>query len=199
MNMARLPSRCEPLTVRGLRYNVRHWGPDDAPMVFFLHGWMDSSATFQFVVDGLSREWHVIAPDWRGYGDSEWCGGPYWFPDFYADLDALLARFAPHRAAQIVGHSMGASIAGSYAGVRPARVARLVMMDFLGLAPSRAEEAPERLGSWLQDLGSRPELRRYPDHAALAQRLRQANPRHDRPSARSSCRGRCHGPSPTAA
>ena len=72
---------------------------------------------------------------------------------------------------------MGASIAGSYAGVRPSRVARLVMMDFLGLAPSTADEAPERLGQWLQDLGGRPELRRYPDHAALARRLRQANAR----------------------
>ena len=177
MTIPRLVSRCELIPVRGLHYNVRHWGPMDAPAVFFLHGWMDTSATFQFVVDALAREWHVIAPDWRGYGASEWLGRAYWFPDFYADLDALLAHYSPQRPALIVGHSMGASIAGSFAGVRPSRVARLVMMDFLGLAPSTADEAPERLGQWLQDLGGRPELRRYPDHAALARRLRQANAR----------------------
>ena len=175
--MPRLESRCERLPVRGLAYNVRHWGPADAPVVFLLHGWMDTSATFQFVVDALVGRWHLIAPDWRGYGDSDWLDQAYWFPDFHADLDALLAHYSPQRPAQIVGHSMGASIAGSYAGVRPDRVTRLVMMDFLGLAPSVADEAPDRLGQWLQDLGGRPALRRYPDQAALARRLCHANAR----------------------
>ena len=85
-----LPSTTECIEIRGLRYNVRQWGPADAPPVFLLHGWMDASATFQFVVDALRQDWHVIAPDWRGYGASEWLGRPYWFPDYYADLDALL-------------------------------------------------------------------------------------------------------------
>ena len=61
-------SRCERIDVRGLQYNIRHWGPDGAPLLFMLHGWMDSSASFQFVVDALESEWHVVAPDWRGFG-----------------------------------------------------------------------------------------------------------------------------------
>ena len=64
--MRHTESRLEFLPVRGLRYAVRHWGPADAPPVFFLHGWMDSSPTFQFLVEALRQEWHVIAPDWRG-------------------------------------------------------------------------------------------------------------------------------------
>lgn len=170
-------SYCEQLDIRGLRYNVRHWGAADAPAVLFLHGWMDSSATFQFVVDALAREWHVIAPDWRGYGETEWLGRAYWFPDYYADLDALLAHYAPQGPARIVGHSMGASIAGTYAGARPQRVGQLVMMDFLGLPPSTPQDAPGRLAQWLDDLGGAPALRRYPDHDALARRLAGANPR----------------------
>ncbi len=56
------------VTVRGLRYHIRSWGPDSAPPVVFLHGWMDASASFQFVVDALQRDWRIVAPDWRGEG-----------------------------------------------------------------------------------------------------------------------------------
>ena len=84
------PSTTEHITIRGLRYGIRHWGNARAPKVFFLHGWMDTSATFQFVVDALKQSWHVIAPDWRGYGQSQWLSRPYWFPDYYADLHLSL-------------------------------------------------------------------------------------------------------------
>ncbi|WP_347251177.1 alpha/beta fold hydrolase, partial [Zoogloea sp.] len=55
-----------------------------------LHGWMDVSASFQFIVDALASDWHVIAPDWRGFGRTEWRGDAYWFPDYLGDLDAIL-------------------------------------------------------------------------------------------------------------
>lgn len=170
-------SICENLLIRGVRYNVRHWGDARAPMVFFLHGWMDSSPTFQFVVDALSREWHVIAPDWRGYGASECLGRPYWFPDYYADLEALLGHYNPGRPARLVGHSMGANVAAGYAGARPERVEQLVMIDFLGLMNSILEEAPRRLQGWLEQVGGNPHLSNYASHEILAQRFRHANPR----------------------
>lgn len=170
-------SRLETLVVRGLRYAVRHWGAPEAPPLFLLHGWMDSSATFQFLVEALADEWHVIAPDWRGYGASEWLGRPYWFPDYYADLDALLQHYSPIQPVRLVGHSMGANIASIYAAVRPQRVAQLVMLDFLGLKASEACDAPGQLGQWLDALITPPELRAYADHAALARRLLAVNPR----------------------
>lgn len=171
------PSRLETIALRGLSYAVRHWGPADAPRVFFLHGWMDSSATFQFVVDALQHDWHVIAPDWRGYGQSEYLGRPYWFPDYYADLDALLARYSPDEPARLVGHSMGANIGAAYAAARPERVARLVMLDFLGLLATQPDDAPTQLTNWLNAVGKTPRLNVYGDFPALAKRLRQANPR----------------------
>lgn len=173
----RKASRSERIAVRDLTYNVRHWGPESAPPVFFLHGWMDTSASFQFVVDALLGEWHIIAPDWRGHGDSDWLDRPYWFPDYYADLDVLLSHFSPASPAALVGHSMGASIAASYAAVRPERVARIVMMDFLGLPPTGPEDAPVQLGKWLDALPSPPALRSYPDFDSFARRLQKANPR----------------------
>jgi pimeloyl-ACP methyl ester carboxylesterase len=180
--MTHTASRTEQLTIRGLRYCVRHWGDASAPKLFLLHGWMDSSPTFQFVVDALKGDWHVIAPDWRGFGATEWLSRPYWFPDYYADLDALLAHYAPNEAVRLVGHSMGANIGGIYAGLRPQRVARLAMLDFLGLPVPQGVEAPDVLGKWLDaaraaPAGETPALRIYPDHAALAHRLRVANPR----------------------
>lgn len=175
--MAQLESRTETIPIRGLRYHVRHWGEEGAPRVFFLHGWMDSSPSFQFVVDALQQAWHVIAPDWRGYGASEWLGRPYWFPDYYADLDSLLAHYSPEQPARLVGHSMGGNIASIYAGLKPERVRQLAMLDFLGLKPPGDVDAPTQLGLWLAEVQSQPRLRAYPDHAALARRLMLVNPR----------------------
>jgi pimeloyl-ACP methyl ester carboxylesterase len=171
------PSTVDRVTVRGLEYAVRRWGSADAPQVFLLHGWMDSSPTFQFVVDALRREWQVIAPDWRGFGGSTWLGHSYWFPDYYADLEALLAHYAPAGPVRLVGHSMGAAVAGVYAGLRPERVGRLAMLDFLGLKPPPEADSPFQLRKWLDAQTAAPRLPTHADHAAFARRLRTVNPR----------------------
>ena len=77
--------------IRGLRYHVRHWRGDPARRMVLLHGWMDVSASFQFMVDALRGDWDVYAPDWRGYGLTAWAKtDSYWFPDYLADLDQLI-------------------------------------------------------------------------------------------------------------
>ncbi|WP_288023905.1 alpha/beta hydrolase [Thauera sp.] len=171
------PSTTERIAIRGLEYNVRRWGRAQAPQLFLLHGWMDSSPTFQFVVDALRQDWQVIAPDWRGFGGSTWLGHGYWFPDYYADLDALLDHYAQGQPARLVGHSMGAAVAGVYAGLRPGRVAQLVMMDFLGLKPPPEAEAPVLLDKWLDAQARPPRLPTHADHAAFVRRLCAVNPR----------------------
>ena len=102
------PSQSLTVPIRGLDYHVRSWGEADAPKLFMLHGWMDVGASFQFLVDALQRDWHVIAPDWRGFGLSEWSADGYWFADYIADLDALLDHFTPgepvRRALEQVGY-----------------------------------------------------------------------------------------------
>lgn len=171
------PCRSRFVDVRGLRYHLREWGTPGAPRVFMLHGWMDVSASFQFVVDAFERDWHVIAPDWRGFGASARGGDTYWFPDYLADLDALLRMEEPDRPARLVGHSMGGNVACLYAGVRPARVGRLVALDAFGLADHAADEAPGRYEKWLAQLERASGFRDYPDFEALAERLRAENPR----------------------
>ena len=119
--------------IRGVQYSVTEWGDRSAPLFFYLHGWGDTGSTFQFVVDALSRAWHVVAPDWRGFGHSSVECTSYWFPDYLADLHELLAIYSSDRPARIVGHSMGANIAGLYAGTMPERVQALVNVEGFGL------------------------------------------------------------------
>jgi pimeloyl-ACP methyl ester carboxylesterase len=164
--------------IRGLRYHCRTWGDPAHPKLFLLHGWMDVSASFQFLVDALAGDWHAIAPDWRGYGLTQWSGtDSYWFPDYFADLDALLARFAPDAAVNLLGHSMGGNVASLYAGARPQRVARLVNLEGFGLRSAGPQEAPARYARWLAEIGEPQRFRDYASFEGLAERLRAANPR----------------------
>jgi len=170
-------SRSEFHAIRGLRYHVRIWGDPAAPRLFLLHGWMDVSASFQFLVDSFAREWCAIAPDWRGFGLTEWAREGYWFPDYYADLEALLDRYQPDEPVRIIGHSMGGVIGSVYAGVRPERVARLVSLEGLGLARHSPDQAPARYGQWLGQLKETPAFRPYRSFDEVAARLRKNNPR----------------------
>lgn len=170
-------SESQFLDIRGRRLHVRLWGPETAPMLVLLHGWCDVSASWQFVVDCLKKDWRIIAPDWRGFGLSEWNNDVYWFPDYIADLDALLLHYSPQAPVRLVGHSLGGNAACLYAGIRPARVAQLINLEGLGLRRYAPEEAPERYANWLDQLRDTPSFRSYPDRAGFAARLQKENSR----------------------
>jgi pimeloyl-ACP methyl ester carboxylesterase len=139
---------------------------------------MDVGASFQFMVDALRDEWYCIAPDWRGFGESAWPqSDSYWFPDYYADLDALLDVFSPGAPVNLLGHSMGGNVACIYAGARPERIARLINVEGFGMMPTRSDDAPKRLQRWLNELREPQGFRDYDDFTALAERLRRDNPR----------------------
>lgn len=169
--------------IRGLRYHVRLWGADGAPKLFMLHGWMDVGASFQFLVDALARDWQVIAPDWRGFGASEWCSDGYWFADYLGDLDALLDHYGADEPARLVGHSLGGNVVMLYAGVRPQRVARAVSLEGFGIPAEASERAPDKLAKWLDALREPPSFRPYANLAAVADQLQKNNPRLSRDKA----------------
>lgn len=171
-------SRSEFLAVRGRRYHLRIWGEDDAPTLVVLHGWGDVSASFQFVVDELPGNWRIVAPDWRGFGLTQWNDGPYWFPDYLADLDALLEHYSPDEPASIVGHSMGAIVASLYAGIRPERVSRFANLEGFGLWVSAPGETPDRFDTWLKQIrDDNSSFRHYARREDFATRMCRDNPR----------------------
>jgi pimeloyl-ACP methyl ester carboxylesterase len=153
-----------------------------------VHGWMDVAASYQFVVDALTLDHYVIAPDWRGFGQTVVADvDHFWFPDYLADLDFLLDHYAPRQAVNLVGHSMGGNVVMLYAGVRPERVRRLINLEGFGMPATVPAQAPGRYARWidaLKDLhqGAR-DMRSYPSLETVAQRLIKTNPRLDQDKA----------------
>jgi pimeloyl-ACP methyl ester carboxylesterase len=177
-------SRSEFVPVRNLWYHVQVWGdpaPGKTPLVL-LHGWMDVAASYQFVVDALSHDHYVIAPDWRGFGQTaSGDADSFWFPDYLADLDALLDHYAPGTPVNLVGHSMGGNVAMVYAGVRPERIHRLINLEGFGMPATQPQEAPGRFVKWLDEVKmlhrGEKQLKGYDSALGVAQRLMKNNPR----------------------
>ena len=169
---------------RGLSQHLLEWGErglarDDRPTLVMLHGWMDVAASFQFVVDALAEERHVVALDWRGFGASDTpAADTYFFPEYLGDLEIVLDELLGRERAPIdlLGHSMGGNVAMLYAGVRPARVRRLVNLEGFGMPRSKPSHAPGRMAKWLDELKTPMQLRPYLDLAAVADRLTRTNP-----------------------
>lgn len=149
-------------------------------MIFLGHGFLDVSATFEPLVaallDATQGRYQVLAPDWRGFGHTEWPQDGYWFQDYVADLDAIVQHYSPEAALRLVGHSMGAQIVSLYAGLRPARVDKLVMLDAITLPDMPSAQAPKRFRRWLDQLHEVPRERSYPSFEELASRVQRQHP-----------------------
>ncbi len=175
------------VALRGLRCHLLEWGvaATGRPTLLMLHGWMDVAASFQFVVDAMAADRHIVALDWRGFGSSDTTlGDTYWFPDYLGDLDALLdALHTDGSAIDLLGHSMGGNVAMIYAGVRPRRVRRLVNLEGFGMPATVPAQAPARYAQWLDELKAPPALRSYASVAEVAERLLKNNPRLSRDKA----------------
>ena len=74
---------------------------------------MDMSASFKFTVNELSKDWFIIAPDWRGFGLSDWASEGYWFPDYVADLSGIINAFSPDAHINLVGLNPSVSSKGA--------------------------------------------------------------------------------------
>lgn len=116
-------------TVNGLRLRYLEWGAPSAPPILLLHGFSSTALAWRNVGEALAERYHVVALDQRGHGASAWdTQGRYTIDDFVADARAVsqelhLAPFV------LIGHSMGGSIAYTYAAVHPEDVSRLVIED----------------------------------------------------------------------
>ena len=72
MYQATRSARSTFVTLRDWRYHLLEWGERsaDRPPLVLVHGWMDVAASWQFMVDALAQDRWIVAPDWRGYGQT---------------------------------------------------------------------------------------------------------------------------------
>jgi pimeloyl-ACP methyl ester carboxylesterase len=176
----------------GLRYHFLEWGGEDASLdhtVILIHGFLDLSWTWESVAAaGLARKFHLVAPDLRGHGDSDrvGAGGYYHFMDYLADLHDLIEQVG-RRKVSMVGHSMGGSVAAYFAGVYPAKIERLALLEGLGPPDGEWSSWPDRLSAWIaawkrqRDRGG---SKRYASIDEAAARLRTTDPKLAEPLAR---------------
>jgi pimeloyl-ACP methyl ester carboxylesterase len=135
---------------QGLRLHYADWGNGTAPPIILLHGGRDHGRSWDLIARALQPYFHVMAPDLRGHGDSEWArGSSYGLSDHVYDLTHLVGA---GREAVLVGHSFGGMIALAFAGSFPERVSRLAVLDgaFLPTAPSASIDA--RMAEWVAQL-----------------------------------------------
>lgn len=165
-----------------LRLHYVDWGNPDAPPLILLHGGRDHCRNWDWVAERLRHDWHVIAPDLRGHGDSEWSRtGQYNMAGYIYDLAQLVhqQKLAP---VTIVSHSLGGNITLRYAGIYPDAVKKLVAIEGLGPSPKQIKERgvkpiDERMREWIDDQrglsGRQP--RRYPSIRDAFKRMHEEN------------------------
>ncbi len=164
------------LPIDGIDYRLNLWGDAEPVRLVALHGWGDAGMSFQFLADQLPTDISVLAPDWRGFGASESSADRYYFPDYLADLDAVLTSFSPAKPVVLLGHSLGGNVASLYAGVRPERVRALIVVEGFGLTDSEPDAAPARYARWLASLTEPTVVRDFAAPAELAERIRRRSP-----------------------
>jgi pimeloyl-ACP methyl ester carboxylesterase len=165
-----------------LKLHYADWGNETAPPLILLHGGRDHCRSLDAVARALSPHYHVIAPDCRGHGDSDWSpDGDYSMQAFVYDLAQLIHQLG-RTPVTLVAHSMGGNIAIRYAGLYPANVAKLVAIEGLGLSPAmlaEREKTPmaERFRKWIEDkrAASARTPKRYPTLDAALQRMKEEN------------------------
>ena len=171
---------------QGLKLHFTDWGNASAPPLLLVHGGLDHSRSWDHLAQALAADFHVVAPDLRGHGDSAWAtGSSYSLADHVYDLTNLVKSesFGP---VAIVGHSMGGMVSLTYAGAFPERVSKLVVLDGVTNFPARRPKpADVRIADWAGDLDklAQRKIHRYATVADGADRIVGRNPRLTRAQA----------------
>lgn len=162
-----------------LRMRYVDWGNADAPTILLIHGARDHARSWDAVAQALRHDWHVVAVDLRGHGDSDWSpDGAYAAPYFVGDLDAFV-RHLGDAPVTIVAHSLGAAISLRFAGLYPERVTRLAAIEGLGLIqPERDKPFDELWRTFIDTRAALPQRtpRSYATLDDATARMHAANP-----------------------
>jgi pimeloyl-ACP methyl ester carboxylesterase len=143
------PSIDRYVEVAGLKLHVQDYGTAGKPQMLCLHGSAAHAHWFDFVASGLNDEYHVLAPDQRGHGDSDWdlsAQPEYNYDRYAADLHELVGKL-DLRDFILVGHSMGGLVSTVYAATYPGRARAFIMIDSSLDLPSERIASMNAVGS----------------------------------------------------
>jgi len=164
-----------------LKLHYVDWGNEDKPLAILVHGGRDHARNWDFIALELRKHFHLVAPDLRGHGDSDWAiGGAYSITEHVLDLGQLIAALAPKDPVTLIGHSLGAGIVLQRAGVFPDAVKSVVAIEGLGPPGAMLRETPahERMQIWVTDMMALAQRkpREYQTIEKAMERMREANP-----------------------
>jgi pimeloyl-ACP methyl ester carboxylesterase len=137
-----------------LRLHYVDWGNEGAPTLILLHGGRDHCRNWDWVAQELRNDWHIIAPDLRGHGDSAWSSDGEYSPRANVYDLAQLIHQLNVGPVHIVAHSYGGNISLRYAGIYPDMVKKLVAIEGLGPSPKMMAERTavppdQRMREWI--------------------------------------------------
>lgn len=166
-----------------LRLHYVDWGNESAPPLLLIHGSLDHCRNWDWVAKALRDDYHIVAPDLRGHGDSQWLvGSSYQMLDYVYDVAQLVEQkqFAP---VTIIGHSMGAAISLFYTSLYPEKVDKLIAIEGLGPSTAMLKKRAStpyyaRFLDWVlttRKMAGR-QVKRYADLDTAWQRMRAENP-----------------------
>src|SRR5262245_64051611 len=116
-----------------LRLHYVDWGNAAAPPLLLIHGGRDHCRNWDWVARALRPKWHIIAPDLRGHGDSQWSvDDAYGSANMVYDLAQLIHQqnLAP---VSIISHSWGPATPLDMPAIFPRNVRRLAPIKALGI------------------------------------------------------------------
>ena len=117
------------VTVNGLRLHYLDWGTASRPPLLMVHGIGRVAHTFDHIAPSFTADYHVIAIDMRGHGDSAWDPEAHYLVEDHAkDFEALVAQLGL-RGVTLWGNSTGGRVVQVYAGLHPDNVRALIVED----------------------------------------------------------------------
>jgi pimeloyl-ACP methyl ester carboxylesterase len=168
------------VSANGLNLHYLDWGAAGKPTMLLLHGLRGHAHSWDDVSSAMCQDFHVLALDQRGRGDSDWApSGDYSTDAFVADLTGFCDALALDSFV-LVGHSMGGRNGMAFTSRYPDKVKKLIVVDIGPVIDPRGAkritqeitELPEEFDSFEAVMAHQSQQNRFASDAVLRRRVR---------------------------